>query len=207
MKKNFLTGLALLLPAILTLLIVIFFINLLTNPFINMVESAVGQGGAFDSSPVLKLMIRLIILLLIFLFIILIGFLTQTLFVYSLINMTDKFIHRIPVVNKIYKSLQEVIQTLFSTNGSTFKQVVLVPYPHEDSLSIGFITTDITSASNEPKLKDKVSVFVPGTPNPTFGFILMYPKDQVILTSMKVEEAFKLLVSCGIMLPIPPPKI
>ena len=79
--------------------------------------------------------------------------------------------------------------------------MVFVPIPHSTSLTIGFLTTDTISQSNNPRLKDRIPVFVPGTPNPTFGFILMYPKEQVTYIDMKVEEAFKVLVSCGIMLP------
>lgn len=205
MKKHFLTGLAILLPAILTLVIVIFLVNLFTDPFINGIE---GVHNTFSLEPLnltkstgTLLKIRFIILIFIFFFIILIGFLTQTLFMYSFISITDDLIKRIPFINKVYKALQDVIQTLFSSNGSSFKQVVLVPYPNENSLSIGFLTTDTISQSNDFRLKDKVPVFVPGTPNPTFGFILIFPRDQVVKINMKVEEAFKVLVSCGIMLP------
>lgn len=207
MKKYFLTGLALLLPAVLTLTIVVFFVNLLTDPFINWIEGIHNyyapqeQALSLTKSKALLIIIRLIILIVIFLFIIFIGFLTSTFFMYSLFNLTDRLIHRIPIINRVYKAIQEVIHTLFSSKGTSFKQVVLVPYPNESSLSIGFITADTTSRSNDPKIKDKVPVFVPGTPNPTFGFILLFPNDRVLYINMKVEEAFKLLVSCGIMLP------
>lgn len=208
MKKNFLTGLALFLPAILTLSIVAFLVNLLTDPFISLIEGLLNyyqiegyQTWSLGKSTTLLLLVRFIVLVVIFLFILLIGFLTQTFFVYSLFSMTDKLIHRIPFINKIYQTMQEVIHTLFSSTSSSFKQVVLVPYPNESSLSIGFTTADITNGSNEPKIKDKLPVFVPGTPNPTFGFILLFPRDRIIYSDMKVEEAFKLLVSCGIMMP------
>lgn len=208
MKRFFITGLAILLPAILTLLIVGFLVNLLTDPFINAIEGLLNyyqiegyQNWSLSKNATLLLFIRATVLLMIFLFIILIGFLTQTFFMYSFFMLTDKMIHRIPIINKIYQTMQEVIHTLFSASGSSFKQVVLVPYPNKNSLSIGFLTSDISSGSNEPKIKDKIPVFVPGTPNPTFGFILLFPKDQVIYSEMKIEEAFKLLVSCGIMMP------
>lgn len=208
MKKYFLTGLALFLPAILTLVIVAFFVNLFTDPFINALEGAFNyyqvegyQNWSLSKSTGLLLVTRIFILIIIFFFIILVGFLTQIFFMYSLFNKTDNLIHRIPIINKIYKSIQEVIHTLFSSKSSAFKQVVLVPYPSEDTLSIGFVTSDATSNSNEPKIKEKIAIFVPGTPNPTFGFILMFPKDQVTFIDMKVDEAFKLLVSCGLMLP------
>lgn len=207
-KKYFLPGLAILLPAMLTFVIIVFFVNLLTNPFINGIEGIYNIFSTDDlnlsKSAGTLVKVRLLILIFIFLFIILIGFLTQTIFMYSALKMADDLIKRIPFINKVYKSIQDVIKTLFSSNGTSFKQVVLVPYPHANSLAIGFLTADTLSQSNDPRLKDKIPVFVPGTPNPTFGFILMYPKEQVTLIDMKVDEAFKVLVSCGIMIPNTP---
>jgi uncharacterized membrane protein len=200
MKKYFLPGLVLLLPVIFTIAIVAFLVSLFTDPFINMIES-IFQTGSLSSNKPLLMIVRLFILAVIFSFIILIGFLTQTFFINSLLEMTDRMMQRIPVVNKVYKALQEVMQTLFSSDGTSFKQVVLVRYPNDSSWSIGFTTTDTISSSEDPKLKDKIPVFVPGAPNPTFGFILFFPREKVLNIDMKVEEAFKLLVSCGIMLP------
>lgn len=208
MKKYFLTGLALFLPVILTLAIVAFFVNLLTDPFINAIEGIINyyqlDGNKIDylsKNVTLILMIRICILIFVFSFIILVGYLTSTFFLYSIIKRMEEFIQRIPVVNKVYKALQEVIHNLFSTSKTSFKQVVLVPYPNDKTLSIGFVTSEFASLSSADILKNKIAVFVPGTPNPTFGFILIYSKDQITFIDMKVEEAFKLLISCGIMLP------
>lgn len=207
MKRHFLTGLVIFLPAVFTIAIVAFLVNLFTDPFINSFEGLLNYyqiQGPLAKDATLLFVVRLLVLILIVLFIILIGFLTRTFFMYSFFSMTDRLIHRIPIVNRIYKTMQEVIHTLFSAQGTSFKQVVLVPYPHDKACSIGFIVADVAGTSNEPKIQNKLSVFVPGTPNPTFGFILMFPKEQVVFTPMKVEEAFKLLVSCGIMMPNQP---
>lgn len=206
MKRYFITGLALLLPAVLTLVIVGFLVNLLTDPFVNLIEGIInqipgGQNWSLNKSPFLRLTVRLLVLFTIFLFIIFIGFLTRSFFMHTLFTFTDRLIHRIPGINKVYKAIQEVIHTLFSAESSSFKQVVLVPYPFSGSLSLGFTTTNVVSKSEHPKIRGKIPVFVPGTPNPTFGFILLFPQEEVIFIDMKVEEAFKLLVSCGIMLP------
>lgn len=207
MKKHFLTGLALLLPVVLTLAIVVFLVNLLTDPFVNAIEGVINYNSVnhpswnINQSTGLLLIIRLLILGMIFLFILLIGFLTRSFFMYSMMRMADQMIHRIPFINRIYKSIQDVIQTLFSSKSTTFKQVVLVPYPNEGSVCLGFITSDTTHDSNNLKIRDKVPVFIAGAFNPTFGFIFMFPRDQVTYIDMKVDEAFKVLVSCGIMLP------
>jgi len=204
MKKYFLTGLAILLPAILTIAIVAFVVNLLTDPFISLVEEIFNYNHMtnwnLNQGSGLLLLIRFFILIIVVLFIILIGFLTRTFFMYTILSMADNLIHRIPFVNKIYKSIQDVIHTLFSSKNTSFKQVVLVPYPNHACMSIGFLTAEVLSDTKEPRLKGKIPVFVPGAPNPTFGFILLFPHDQVKRIDMKVDEAFKLLVSCGIML-------
>jgi uncharacterized membrane protein len=202
MRKNFLTGLILLLPAILTLIILGFVVNLLTDPFVNILQGTLNFNISLHNNSALLLLIRIFIMIAIFFFTIFVGYITQTFFTYSFIRLVDELFKRIPIINTIYKSIKDVIDTLFSAKGSSFKQVVLVPYPNETSLSVGFITsTNDISTDDDPRLKDRIPVFVAGAPNPTVGFILIYPKDQVIYINMKVEEAFKLLVSCGIMMP------
>ena len=209
MKKHFLTGLALLLPAVLTIIIVAFLVNLLTDPFLSSIEgfltyyqNSPTSTNDLTQSTALVFAIRLFILFVIFLFILFIRFLTRSLLMYSILSMADRTIHRIPLINKVYKTIQDVTQTLFSSKSSSFRQVVLVPYPHENSLTLGFITSE-TIMSTDLEISEKIPVFVAGAPNPTFGFILMFPKEKVKYIDMKVDAAFKLLVSCGIMLPIP----
>ena len=109
----------------------------------------------------------------------------------------DRFVRHIPVVSKIYKALRDVIDTLFSSKGNSFSQVVLVRFPHSGMLAVGLIAKVQT-----PEHHDKeVSVYIPGAPNPTAGFILNYRYEELSFVDVKVEEAMKFIISCGIMVP------
>lgn len=209
MKKYFVTGLALLLPAVFTILIVSFVINLLTHPFLGTAVSIFTYYDIFNkpflffSGPtVLIVTSKILILIALAILIFLVGILGQLFLLKWLGGLGDYLIHRIPFVNKIYKTTQDVVHTIFmpSQNSSNYSRVVLVPFPHPESLSIGFITNDSHRGADED-FEKRISVFVPGTPNPTMGFMLMYRSDQLIPLSMKIEDALKFIVSCGVIQP------
>lgn len=202
MRKNFLTGLAILLPIALTLWILAFLINLLTKPFLGLVESFIHVDVAQLSETthgILLFAAKICILLLLTLMTFLIGYVGQHYIVRSILEYSDFVLHRIPFVNKIYKAAQEVVKTLFHEEHTDFSQVVLVPFPHKTTRSIGLITKRDQAAYMDSQHGNMVSVFVPGTPNPTMGFMLLFHRDQLIFTEMSVEEALRFVISCGVM--------
>jgi len=202
MKKYFFTGLAILLPLILTILIALFVINLLTAPFAGVIHRFLSQfefiqGTAILNNPQVLLTISQILGLICFvLFILLIGALGRLVFFRAFIRAAEYIFENIPFVNKVYNACKEVVQSLFYSEKKSFQTVVLVPYPHKDILSIGLVTQDaiVKGADGDETF---VSVFVPATPNPTMGFILLFEKEQVIFTDMSVRRALQLLISCG----------
>lgn len=205
MKKNFLTGLVILLPIALTFWILMFLVNLLTNPFINTVNKIFShydlQGTSFlffTGEDLLAGLARILILVALFGLLVIAGFLTRHFFLKPILNFGDTLIHRIPLINKIYKAAQDVVNTLFSEEKTSFSQVVLVPFPHSKSLCLGLVPGVGISTDSSVEYHDKVSIFVPGTPNPTMGFMLLYAKDQIIPTDMRVDDALKFIVSCGV---------
>ena len=218
LKKQFLTGLAILLPIAITLFILNFIINILTKPFAGFVEGILGYYGLlnkpflfFSSTQILQFTSKLLILIFLFFFIIAVGKFAQHYIVSHTVRLGDYLMRRIPLVNKVYKVIQDVVHTLLSSKGTSFKQVVLVPFPHSKSYSIGLVTNESLPDDSDEKQKNMVSIFLPGTPNPTFGFMLLFNKEQLIYLDMKVEDALKLLVSCGVMITEfsavqPPPK-
>jgi uncharacterized membrane protein len=207
MRKYFTTGLVILLPIILTILIVTFLVNFLTKPFLGMTEHAINYS--FDSSflflehpGIIAGLSKLLILCVLISFILLIGLLGKLFLIDYLFRLGDKIIHNLPFVNKVYKACQDVVHSLFSSKSNSFSQVVFVPFPSQHALSIGLVTKDIISihSHSHPHRSDLIPVFVPGTPNPTVGFLLMFKKEQLIFVNMKVEEAMKFIVSCGIVM-------
>jgi len=202
MKRNFLTGLAILLPIALTLWILGLLIDFLTHPFIGSVENLISVDlGSFSQTTrgLLLFGSKMLILFILAAFILTVGYFGQLFFFRSLFHYGDLLLHRIPFVNKIYKATQDVVKTLFQEETTTFSQVVLVPFPHEKARSIGFITKRDQAAYMDEQHGHKVSVFVPGTPNPTMGFMLLYDRNTLIFTELSIEEALKFVISCGVM--------
>lgn len=204
MKKYFITGLVILLPLALTLAIIVFFVNLLTGPFVDIVKSILGYYDLIDSSflflsadQLQKYVSQLIILALLFFFTIGLGMLARWFLFHYVIKLWEYAIHRIPFISSVYKTCQDVIQTIFTSNTNSFKQVVLVPFPSTETLAIGLLTRDNLPAMGKHK-EPLVAVFVPTTPNPTSGFLMMFKENDLIYLDMKVEEALKYVISCGV---------
>lgn len=199
-RKYFITGFILLLPLALTIAVVIFLLNLFTDPFLGGVSYVLDQLGLVQliSSEQVRLNIsRLVILTLLFFITVLLGFLAKLMIGHYFIKLWENLFQRIPLVRAIYKTFKDVIQTLFSGSAKSFKQVVLVPYPNKDTISMGFVTREeIPELGGEEE--KFVGVFVPTTPNPTSGFLMIFKKTDLIYLDMPVEEALKYIISCGV---------
>jgi uncharacterized membrane protein len=193
MRKYFATGLVILLPIALTFWIVSFIIGILTDPFLGLAEFMLTSVG-IHSHEALAYGGKLLALLFLLALIVGIGAVGRYFFFKYLIIISDAILHRIPFISAVYKTSQEFIQTLFNKSNQSFKQVVLVPFPHADVWSIGLITRD------DFEIDGRVAVFVPTTPNPTSGFLLMYRRDQLQLLDMKADEALRYILSCGVLL-------
>jgi uncharacterized membrane protein len=211
MRKYFITGLVFLLPLVVTIAVLIWLVNLLTKPFIGIVSAlltklgVIGKGFLFLSpEQVLRTSSQLIILILLFLFTVLLGVITRWFFVHYIFKIGDRLLSRIPVVNTVYKTTQDIIKTLFVSDKNTFKQVVMVPFPREDVYVLGLIVRESPEQCSKAADQDLTSVLVPTTPNPTTGFLLMIKRSDLIFVDLKPEEAIKYIVSCGVIVPKPP---
>lgn len=208
MKKYFITGLVVLLPMTLTLVVVAFLFNLLTEPFLEITRSFFGNYPVFkegflvfSQAQVHTFITKVLILLLLVAFTFLLGFLARWFFLHKLIHLWEKVVHRIPLISSIYKACQDVINTVFSSEKSSFKQVVMIPFPNKETRTIGLVTRESLPGLETPEGETHVVVFVPTTPNPTSGFLVIFPKSDVIEVDMSIEEAFKYVISCGVIHP------
>jgi uncharacterized membrane protein len=202
MKKNFLAGLAILLPFVVTLWFVLFVLNWTTKPFAGAIEQILIQlqiaaPVIHSYKAIIQIVSQIIAALMLAVVLFFTGFAAQAVVVKYFIRFGNSILHKIPLINKIYKASQDVMHTLFSEEGKAFSHVVLVPFPDDNSLSIGFISKSIEECDEQ----DQISVFVPATPNPTIGFLLLFSKKQLIFVDLTVEEALKFVVSCGVVFP------
>lgn len=202
MKKYFITGLIILLPLAVTIAIALFVFNLLTEPLAGALAKMLDHYDLLEvdllfakGHQIQYFVSQILVLGFLVLFTILLGAIARYFFVNYMIGIWDQVMHKIPLIRSVYKASKDVINTLFTSTSNSFKQVVLVPFPYQGAYSIGFITQEDASIDSSDS---KIAVFMPTAPNPTSGFLMLYEKKDVIYIDMKVEDAFKYVVSCGV---------
>ena len=137
------------------------------------------------------------------LFTIMVGWIGKGLIGRSLIRWGESIVDRMPVVRSIYSGIKQISETVFAQSERSFEKACLIQYPRKDIWAIGFISTTAKGevAKRAETTGKLVSVFLPTTPNPTSGFLLFLPKEDVIELDMSVEEAAKLVISAGLVYP------
>jgi uncharacterized membrane protein len=132
-----------------------------------------------------------------------VGALTANLFGRTLVSYGELMLDRMPVVRGVYRALKQIFETVLSQSNNSFQNVGLVEYPRKGLYAIVFISTE-TKGEIDSKVfkgKDVLSVFLPTTPNPTSGYLLFVPKEDVVILDMSVEEGAKLVISAGLVVP------
>lgn len=130
-----------------------------------------------------------------------VGLLARNYFGRKIIEWVDSALMRIPLLNKIYSATKQVNEAFSSSNKSAFRTVALVEFPHPGTYSIGFITSEQQQEVQDKTGLKVVCVFVPATPNPTSGFLLMVPEEKVIKLEMSVADGIKYVISLGAIMP------
>ncbi|WP_278921718.1 DUF502 domain-containing protein [Pseudophaeobacter profundi] len=138
-------------------------------------------------------------------FTIVIGWIAKGIIGRSLIGFAENLVNRMPVVRTIYSGIKQISETVFAQSERSFEKACLIQYPRRGIWAIGFISTTAKGeVSDSTKTGDALmSIFLPTTPNPTSGFLLFVPKDDVIELEMSVEDAAKLVISAGLVYPNP----
>ncbi len=205
MKKYLLTGLIIILPGILTLMVIIFLFDLFTGPFVNIVGPLVAliQKKSFTLPEGFTLFLsRLFALIFLCIFIFLLGLVTQLFLVKTLINWADRVMYRIPFIRTVYRVSRDVFSALFSTEGKkAFKRPVMIPFPNKPNYCLGFEAGEVAVECQQKIDKHLVSVFAPTAPHPISGFLFLVPEEDVHSVDMTNEEVVKFLVSCGMIVP------
>ena len=125
-----------------------------------------------------------------------IGWLSLSFLGKKLLNIFNNILKRIPILRTIYSAIGQMTET-FTKNDKTKKNVVLVEYPRKGSWAVGFATKENSGDISKKTNRKLINVFVPTTPNPTSGFLLMFPKEDVIYLDLTFEEASKFIISAG----------
>jgi uncharacterized membrane protein len=195
MKRYFLTGIAVLIPLVITLWVLRLIVNTLDQAVILLPHSLRPHELLGFEVPGVGILITLVIVLVV-------GALASNLLGQKLLVLGEALVARIPLINSIYHGVKQVSDTVFSSSGNAFRQVLLIRYPHGDVWTVAFQTgapsPEIAIHLGEPH----ISVYVPTTPNPTSGFFLMVPERSVIRLNIPVESALKYIISMGVVDPV-----
>ncbi|HIO93311.1 MAG TPA: DUF502 domain-containing protein [Leucothrix mucor] len=135
------------------------------------------------------------------LFIFITGFLITNIAGRKLVSWGERLLDRIPLVRSIYSALKQVTETVLSPDKNSFRQVVLIEYPRRGIWIIGFQTSDSPKELNQLTEEKLLTIFIPTTPNPTSGFIIMVPAKDTKMLDMDVEDALKMVISLGVVTP------
>jgi uncharacterized membrane protein len=129
------------------------------------------------------------------------GFLGSNYLGRWLLGLGAELLEHIPLVRSVYSAAKQISDTMFTNKGQSFRKVVMIRYPQKDTWSLAFQTSESLGEVNAKMPGHMVSVFVPTTPNPTSGFLLMVPQQDMIELEMSVDDALKMILSLGVIVP------
>jgi uncharacterized membrane protein len=197
-RMSFLAGLAVVLPGVVTLAIVKWLfgtISSFTDILLFFLPATIthednGVGPVYWYWSLLAIVVAALLVTLI-------GLLAKNFIGRRMIDLADNLMLRVPVLNKIYGTIKQVDQAFTSGKKTSFQTVVLVEYPREGIYSVGFITSEHAPEVDEKTGKKCVCIFIPTTPLPTGGFLIIVPEEKVIKLDMSVPEGLKYIISIG----------
>ena len=131
-------------------------------------------------------------------FLVLIGFVAANFFGSYILRKTELVINKIPLIKVFYKAIKQILETILKNNSKAFREAILMEYPRKGVWVIGFTTGEVKGVIRKKVKIQMVNVFVPTTPNPTSGFLLLVPKSQIKPLNVNVDDAIKTIVSAGI---------
>ena len=186
LRNYFITGIVVLVPIGITLYLTKFFISVSSN----LIPKEINPNSYLPFSiPGLEILLSII-------FITVIGWLSLSFIGKKILQLVNETLKRIPILRTIYSAIGQMTESLAPRKGNK-KSVVLVEYPRKGSWAVGFATKDNKGEISKKTSTELVNVFVPTTPNPTSGILLMFPKKEIIYLDMTFEEASKFIVSAG----------
>ena len=198
-RNAFLTGLLIFLPLGTTIFVLNFLLDLFKEPVTRLAtQLGLSEESFFFGLESLLGFLGLLIGVLALTFL---GFLSNYVLGKFFISSTEKILGKVPFINTVYHSVKQIVETFGKENRAVFKSVVLIEYPRPDCYVLGFLTNEASGETIEVIGKPLTNVFVPTTPNPTSGFLLMVPPKDIYPLSMSVGEGMKMLISGGAVIP------
>ena len=197
-KKNMIAGLLITVPVALTYIILEFVITRVDRLMAPVIAKIIGEQGVkiLTEYPVPGSGFLLLIL-----FILLIGLIATNFFGKKLFELGELALHKIPFVRVIYISIKKVVDTISHSQTPTFEKMAMVTYPRSPLKTLGIVACDTQGMVLDTVGKECVNVFVPTSPNPTTGFLIAVPREDVDFLEMSIEDGLKMIISFGVVAP------
>jgi uncharacterized membrane protein len=194
-RRYFISGLLVWLPIWVTILVVKFLVDILDTTLLLLPAQI--RPDALFGYHIPGIGVLLTVLVIIFT-----GMLAANFFGSKLVVLWDGIVSRIPLIRTIHMGVKQLLETIFSPSGQSFRKVLLVEYPRAGMWTLAFQTGDSTPEVDKSMNGEAmVSMFIPTTPNPTSGFLIMMPRKDVIEMNMSVDQALKFVISLGVVQP------
>ncbi len=194
LRRILLTGLVTLIPVALTVFILVWLFQVMDGIFAPVIDRIIGVYLPGVHIPGLGFVLTILVVFIL-------GWLSTNVFGSRIIAAFERLIGRIPVAKSVYSATKGVLESLSLDQREAFKRVVLVEYPLEDTYALAFVTGNARWPSVHPRTADALLLFLPTTPNPTSGYLLVLPRDRAIDLPITVEEGIRLVISGGILQP------
>lgn len=198
LRANFLTGMVVVMPVFLTVYLIWWFVGLVDSWVLPLVPDL------YQPKRYLGISVKGYGVIIFLIFTVAVGAIAKGFIGRAILNRAEKMVDRMPVVRSIYSGLKQILETVLSQSGNSFEKACLIEYPRRGMWAVAFVSTT-TKGEVLAKLPGEgkyLSVFLPTTPNPTSGFLLFVPADDVILLDMDVESSAKLIISAGLVTPM-----
>lgn len=200
-RNAFFTGIIVVLPLAVTLIVINFLLERIGTPANNFFFWFLDRE--WRDLPAVKLLLNSISLLVVFSMITLLGYSSRLFLGKWLFHRLERLLDRVPFINTVYRTVKQIVDTFSQQQNSVFQRVVLLEYPRVGCYVIGFQTGDSKGEVQDSTGTHLVNVFIPTTPNPTSGFLLMLPEQDIRVLKMSITDGMKLIISGGAVVPDP----
>ena len=204
LRSNFLTGLIVIAPIGITIWLIWTLTGWIDSWVLPLIPPRYNPATLIQDWTGLQVNIRGIGVVTFLIFTMVVGWVAKGLIGRSMIRWAESLVLSIPVVRSVYSGLKQIAETILQQGQQNFDKACLVEYPRKGIWAVGFISSDARGEIAASNAEPMVSVFVPTTPNPTSGFLLFFPKRDVRVLDMNVEDAAKLIISAGLVYPSEP---
>lgn len=196
LKNDLIAGLLVVIPLATTIWLTITIANWVIN-FLTRIPKQINPYNNFH--PILVNLLNLLVGLTVpLLFILLIGLMARNIAGRWLLDFGERFLQAIPLAGSVYKTLKQLLETILKDSSGKFRRVILVEYPRPGMWALAFVTGAMSTEIQAQMSRPMLSIFIPTTPNPATGWYAIVPEDEVVNLSMSIEDAFKVIISGGI---------